>query len=59
MTVSLEHRYFGESLPFGQEFSFTRENISYLTLQNVMADAVIDYCQWLVTPKPEFVVLLV
>ena len=39
MAVSLEHRYFGESLPFGDE-SFVVENLKYLSLDNVMADAV-------------------
>ncbi|KAI0380613.1 peptidase S28 [Hypomontagnella monticulosa] len=39
LAVSLEHRYFGESLPFGQD-SHTTSNMKYLTLDNVMADAV-------------------
>lgn len=38
MAVSLEHRYFGESLPFG-DASHDPENMKYLTLDNVMADA--------------------
>ncbi|OTA85840.1 hypothetical protein M434DRAFT_35996 [Hypoxylon sp. CO27-5] len=44
LAVSLEHRYFGQSLPFGQD-SHTPSNMKYLTLDNVMADAVsfIDY----------------
>ncbi len=33
-----EHRYFGESLPRGPE-SYTREGLKYLTLDNVMSDA--------------------
>ncbi len=37
--VTLEHRYFGLSLPFGNE-SYTTENLQYFTLENVMADAV-------------------
>jgi len=40
MAVSLENRYFGESQPFGPSLSFTPMNIAYLTLDNVMADAV-------------------
>ncbi|KAI2472709.1 peptidase S28 [Annulohypoxylon bovei var. microspora] len=39
LAVSLEHRYFGQSLPFGQA-SHTPSNMKYLTLDNVMADAV-------------------
>ncbi|RDX46464.1 peptidase S28 [Lentinus brumalis] len=39
MVVTLEHRYFGLSLPFGNE-SYTTENLQYFTLENVMADAV-------------------
>ncbi|KAI2617711.1 peptidase S28 [Hypomontagnella submonticulosa] len=39
LAVSLEHRYFGQSLPFGQN-SHTPSNMKYLTLDNVMADAV-------------------
>ncbi|KAI0172953.1 peptidase S28 [Hypoxylon sp. FL1284] len=38
LAVSLEHRYFGQSLPFGQQ-SHTNSNMKYLTLDNVMADA--------------------
>ncbi len=40
LAVSLEHRYFGESLPFGANVSWTNEKLKYLTLDNVMADAV-------------------
>ncbi|RDX41422.1 peptidase S28 [Lentinus brumalis] len=39
MTAVLEHRYFGQSLPFGNN-SFTAKNLRYFTLENVMADAV-------------------
>ncbi len=39
MTAVLEHRYFGESLPFRNN-SFTAKNLRYFTLENVMADAV-------------------
>ncbi|XXH02210.1 hypothetical protein Hte_008578 [Hypoxylon texense] len=39
LAVSLEHRYFGQSLPYGQD-SHTPSNMKYLTLDNVMADAV-------------------
>ena len=39
IAVSLEHRYFGQSLPFG-DASHTPENMEYLSLDNVMADAV-------------------
>ena len=39
MSVSLEHRYFGLSLPFGND-SYTNDNFQFLTLDNVMADAV-------------------
>lgn len=41
MAVSLEHRYFGQSMPFGNStVSWTPTNMKYLTLDNVMADAV-------------------
>jgi serine carboxypeptidase S28 len=40
LAVSLEHRYFGESLPFGPNTSWTSPAMKYLTLDNVMADAV-------------------
>lgn len=39
MVVNLEHRYFGHSKPFGNA-SATNENLKFLTLDNVMADAV-------------------
>ncbi|KAI1134031.1 peptidase S28 [Hypoxylon sp. FL0543] len=39
LAVSLEHRYFGQSLPFGQD-SHSSSNMKFLTLDNVMADAV-------------------
>ncbi|KAI1130432.1 peptidase S28 [Nemania abortiva] len=39
MAVSLEHRYFGQSLPFANN-SYSNENFKFLTLDNVMADAV-------------------
>ncbi|KAI1378058.1 peptidase S28 [Hypoxylon crocopeplum] len=39
LAVSLEHRYFGQSMPFGKN-SHTISNLKYLTLDNVMADAV-------------------
>ena len=40
LAVSLEHRYFGKSLPFGPNQSYTPSGMKYLTLDNVMADAV-------------------
>ena len=39
LTATLEHRYFGQSLPFGNA-SYTQDNFKYLTLENVMQDAV-------------------
>ncbi|KAJ4481926.1 serine carboxypeptidase S28-domain-containing protein [Lentinula aciculospora] len=39
IATAIEHRYFGKSLPFGND-SWTRDNIQYLTLDNVMADGV-------------------
>ncbi|KAE9405742.1 hypothetical protein BT96DRAFT_915948 [Gymnopus androsaceus JB14] len=45
IAASLEHRYFGESLPFGND-SWTRDNIKYLTLDNVMDDAV-EFVNWI------------
>ena len=41
IAVALEHRYFGESLPFGpNETVYTQSQWDYLTLENVMADSV-------------------
>ncbi|KAF4626582.1 hypothetical protein G7Y89_g11577 [Cudoniella acicularis] len=40
LAVSLEHRYFGDSLPFGPAKSWTNAGFEYLNLDNVMADAV-------------------
>ncbi|KAF8856114.1 hypothetical protein BDZ45DRAFT_745833 [Acephala macrosclerotiorum] len=41
IAVSLEHRYFGESTPFRAANPLTRrEEFDYLTLDNIMADAV-------------------
>lgn len=39
LTVTLEHRYFGPSAPFGNA-STSNNNFKFLTLDNVMADAV-------------------
>jgi hypothetical protein len=35
--IFAEHRYYGESLPFG-EYSFTPQNISYLSAEQGLAD---------------------
>ncbi|KAF2738968.1 hypothetical protein EJ04DRAFT_573409 [Polyplosphaeria fusca] len=45
IAVSLEHRYFGESLPFGSR-SQEVNNLRLLTLENVMADGV-RFAEWL------------
>ncbi len=37
VSIASEHRYFGESLPFGNE-SFTPTNLHYLTVENTLAD---------------------
>ena len=39
LTATLEHRYFGQSLPFGND-SYTLDNLKHFTLENVMQDAV-------------------
>ena len=39
ITVWGEHRYFGESMPFGDE-TFNRENLEYLTVEQAMMDYV-------------------
>ena len=37
MIVYAEHRYYGETLPFGKD-SFTKDNIQFLTVENALAD---------------------
>lgn len=37
--IFLEHRFFGESMPFGNN-SFSNENIELLTVEQTMADFV-------------------
>jgi len=39
-----EHRYFGESMPFGNQ-SFTKENNVYLTVEQALADYV-EFLKW-------------
>lgn len=60
MTAVLEHRYFGESLPFGNE-SYTSKNLRYFTLENVMADAVsfVDFVKKNVTGAAHSKVIVV
>ncbi|KLO17492.1 peptidase S28 [Schizopora paradoxa] len=50
MMLTLEHRYFGLSLPFGND-SFTNENIGFLTLDNVLLDAV-NFVEWIRSTVP-------
>ena len=39
MVVFGEHRYYGESMPFG-DATFDRENLKYLTVEQAMEDYV-------------------
>jgi len=39
MVLFAEHRYFGQSMPFGNE-SYSKENIGYLSVQQAMSDYV-------------------
>jgi len=61
IAVALEHRYFGESLPFGpNETAYTQAQWAPLTLENVMDDAValIDHIRTTIpnaTQAPAFV----
>ncbi|GMH77860.1 hypothetical protein TrST_g12456 [Triparma strigata] len=34
----IEHRYYGESLPFGEDGSFTNEGLRYLSIEQTLAD---------------------
>ncbi|KAJ7849585.1 peptidase S28 [Mycena leptocephala] len=43
--ISIEHRYFGKSQPFGNN-SYTNDNMHFLTLDNVMSDAVAIVDWW-------------
>jgi dipeptidyl-peptidase-2 len=45
LVIFAEHRYYGDSLPFGKD-SFTPENIKYLTSEQAMADFAI-LVKWL------------
>ena len=38
---AIEHRYFGNSTPFGPNQSYTREGFVHLTLDNIMDDTVL------------------
>jgi len=45
LLLSLEHRYFGMSLPFGND-SFTNDNLKFLSLDNVLLDSV-AFVDWI------------
>jgi dipeptidyl-peptidase-2 len=47
--VFAEHRYYGETLPFGKN-SFNSSNIGYLTIEQALA----DYAQLLLHLKPQY-----
>ena len=49
LVVFGEHRYFGESMPFGDQ-SFKRENLPYLTVEQAMFDYV-DLIKFLKTDR--------
>jgi hypothetical protein len=40
LVVVGEHRYFGSSMPFGDQ-SYTKENLAYLTVEQAMQDFVV------------------
>ncbi|KAK6977187.1 peptidase S28 [Favolaschia claudopus] len=44
-TMVIEHRYFGQSRPFGNN-SYTNDNMRFLTLDNVMSDTVAVVNWW-------------
>jgi len=49
LVIFAEHRYYGATLPFGEE-SFTRDNLRYLTIENAVA----DYALFLTTIKEDY-----
>jgi lysosomal Pro-X carboxypeptidase len=51
LVVFAEHRYYGESMPFGED-SFKKENLRFLTIEQVMLDYV-DLLNQLKSEKPE------
>lgn len=49
LIVFAEHRYYGESLPFGKD-SFTHANLSYLSVEQALA----DYVEIILYLKPQY-----
>lgn len=38
MVIFIEHRYYGETLPFGKDSFGSREHLAYLTSEQALAD---------------------
>jgi len=48
LVIFPEHRYYGDSLPFGEEKSFTMPNLGWLSVEQAIADYV-SIVEWLKT----------